>query len=363
MPDLSAVRFGQPAALWLLVGPASLVVVWLWQFARRRADVRRVLGGRAVPVRERFAYFGGLLFWLCLTAATALTIVAMARPQLVTARLRTAGIDLVVLQDGSASMRVTDVSDNRWRRSIAFLRVLAEHLRWDEDRIALAVFARIATPQVRLTKDPNTLFFFLDHLKESPFRVEDDTSWDTNIEQGLSWGMKLIERDEKFRGSPSPNAKAFLLLSDGQAWSGAAESALAAARTRNIPVFVVGVGTTTGGVIPEPAPKDGAPVRPPVFSSLDRASLAAIATAGGGRYLELDRERDLDIALGVVEAARRRAGSRGVTEELDETYPECLAAAGVLLIVGILFLRDRGELAMATAGAGVAAAIVVSMLG
>lgn len=363
MPDLSAVRFGQPAALWLLAGPAALLATWVWQCARRRADVRRVLGGRAVPVRERVTYFGGLLFWLCLVAATALTVVAMARPQLVTARLRTAGIDLVVLQDGSASMRVTDVTDNRWRRSVAFLRVLAEHLRWGEDRVALAVFARIATPQVRLTKDPNTFFFFLDHLKESPFRVEDDSSWDTNIEQGLAWGMKLIERDEKFRGSPSPNAKAFLLLSDGQAWSGAAETAINAARRRNIPVYVVGVGTTAGGIIPEPAPTTPGPVRPAVFSSLDRASLATIATAGGGRYLELDRERDTDIALGVVEAARRRAGSRGVTEELDDIYPECLAAAGLCLLAGVLFLRDRGELALATAGAGIAGVLVAALMG
>lgn len=363
MIDLSAIRFGQASVLWLLAAPALLLVVWLWQLARRRRDVRRYLGGRAVPVRERFAYFGGLLFWLCLLLATALTLVALARPQLVTSRLRTAGIDLVVLQDGSASMRVEDVSDNRWRRSIQFLRVLAEHLRWGEDRIALAVFARIATPQVRLTKDPNTFFFFLDHLKESPFRVEDDSTWDTNIEQGISWGLKLIERDEKLRGTPSPNAKAFLLLSDGQAWSGEAEAAIDAARRQNIPVFVVGVGTTSGGFIPEPPSPTPEKVQIPIFSQLDRESLALIATAGGGRYLELDRERDMDIALGVVEAARKRAGSRGVTEELDETYPEFLAAAGLLLIVGTLFLRDRAELALATLGAGGALALVMAVMG
>jgi Ca-activated chloride channel family protein len=363
MIDLSAIRFGQAAVLWLLAAPALLLLVWLWQLARRRRDVRRYLGGRAVPVRERFAYFGGLLFWLCLLLATALTLVALARPQLVTSRLRTAGIDLVVLQDGSASMRVEDVSANRWRRSVQFLRVLAEHLRWGEDRIALAVFARIATPQVRLTKDPNTFFFFLDHLKESPFRVEDDSSWDTNIEQGIAWGLKLIERDEKLRGSPSPNAKAFLLLSDGQSWSGEAAAAIDAARTQNIPVFVVGVGTSQGGFIPEPPSPTPEKIQIPIYSQLDRESLALIASEGGGRYLELDRERDMDIALGLVEAARKRAGSRGVTEELDDTYAEFLAAAGLLLVIGVLFLRDRAELALATLGAGGALAIVLAIMG
>ena len=56
-----------------------------------------------------------------------------------------------------------------------FLRTLGESLRWEDDRVALALFAHIATPQMRLTKDPNTYFFFLDHLEdESPFRLEDE---------------------------------------------------------------------------------------------------------------------------------------------------------------------------------------------
>ena len=68
--DWQALKFGQPDYLWLLVAPSALLVVWLWQVARRRADVRRYLRHRAVPVRETFSAFGGLLFWLCLLGAT-----------------------------------------------------------------------------------------------------------------------------------------------------------------------------------------------------------------------------------------------------------------------------------------------------
>ena len=53
--------------------------------------------------------------------------------------MRTAGVDLVVLQDGSASMHVTDVKPDRWQRSTKFLRVVAESLQWTNDRIALAL--------------------------------------------------------------------------------------------------------------------------------------------------------------------------------------------------------------------------------
>ena len=171
---------------------------------------------------------------------------------------------------------------------MTFLRTLGESLQWEDDRVALALFATIATPQIRLTRDPNTFFFFLDHLEdEPPFRLEDDTTWDTNIERGIYWGLRLIDRDEEMQqgkaglkpgprmsgvgrsGSPeaaqrsprpgarsaracSRNPQAFVLISDGQAWSGSVATSMALAQERGIPLFVVGVGTTAGGVIPEP---------------------------------------------------------------------------------------------------------------
>jgi len=358
--DWQALKFGQPDYLWLLVAPGALLVVWLWQVARRRADVRRYLRHRAVPVRETFSAFGGLLFWLCLLGATSSVILALARPQLVTTRVRRAGIDLVILQDGSTSMRVTDMPGDRWQRSMRFLRVLAETMRWDGDRIAMTSFARIATPQVRLTRDPNTFFFFLDHLEEPPFRAEDDASWDTNIEVGISWGLKLLAQDERVTKRKSINARAFLLLSDGQAWSGEVQRALATARAERVPVFVVGVGTSGGGFIPEPPAETPEKALPPVYSRLDRASLATIASAGGGRYMELDRERDLDIAVTVVDSVRKMARG-GVEEGADEVYWACLAMAAVFLVAGIALVRDRAELALATAGA-VAAVAVVQLL-
>jgi len=357
--DLDTVRFAEPLYLWLLVGPAALLVVWFWQLGRRRRDARRFRQHRRLPVRERFPIFGGLMFWLSVIFATALTALALARPTAAVSLVRTAGVDLVILQDGSASMRTKDVPGDRWQRSIRFLRTLGESLAWRDDRIAMALFAHIAAPQVRLTKDPNTFFFFLDHLnQESPFRLEDDTTWDTNIELGIAWGLRLIERDEELYGK-NPNAKAFVLVSDGQAWTGEAARSLKLAKDHDIPVYVVGVGTSAGGLIPEPAPKTpNAAPEPPIHSILDRESLARIAGAGGGEYLELDREGDREIANKIVDAARRRAGSRGLQVGTEELYWRLLLAAVALLCVGLLFVQERTELWLQAAGAGAALALV-----
>jgi Ca-activated chloride channel family protein len=356
--DLATVRFDEPRSLWLLLAPAALLLVWLWRLARHRRDRRRFRSRRTLPLTDRLSIAGGLFFWLCLIAATALTILALSRPVAAVSLARTAGIDLVILQDGSASMRVGDVAGNRWQRSMSFLRVLGEALRWKDDRIAMALFAHIAAPQIRLTKDPNTYYFFLDHLaEESPFRLADDTTWDTNIELGIYWGVRLIDKDQELHGR-SPNIKTFVLISDGQAWTGAVEKSLALARTRNIPVFVIGVGTSGGGLIPEPPPRPGVPPPlfppPPIHSALDRASLATIAAAGNGQYFELDRESDRDIANRIIDAARRRAGSAGIEQGVRELYWYCLFGAACFIVLGSASPQARAELWLQTLGAAAA---------
>jgi Ca-activated chloride channel family protein len=364
---METIGFGQPLYLWLLAAPAVLLGLWLWRLVRHGRDRRSFHRHRRLPVREHLPLFGGLLFWLCLIGALASTIVATARPTAAVPLVRSAGVDVIILQDGSASMHVRDVGANRWQRSMQFLRTLGESLRWKDDRIALALFAHVAEPQIRLTKDPNTYFFFLDHLyDESPFRLEDDPTWDTNIEQGVFWGMRLIEKDEELHGR-SPNAKVFVLISDGQAWSGEVARAMQLARNRDVPIFVVGVGTSSGGLIPEPPRRDpqsvtsGQPpaLRPrPIHSSLDRASLADIATAGGGQYLELGRQSDRDIANRIISTTRRRAGSIGIESTGQDLYWQCLLLAAGLLVVGVVFMQEQTELWLYTLGAGAALFVV-----
>jgi hypothetical protein len=375
--DLAGLRFNAPAFLPLLAIPALLLIVWFWQAWRRRRDVLRMRAHRRLPsgrtaASERLPVLGDLAFWLCLIAALASVIIAVARPVAVASMVRTSGIDLVILQDASASMRVRDVQADRWRRSMRFLRTLGESLQWEDDRVALAIFATIAAPQIRLTRDPNTFFFFLDHMSDAPpFRLEDDTTWDTNIERGIYWGLRLIDKDAEMHSgraaaaapanpaAPQParatnNPKAFVLLSDGQAWSGTVATSLALAQERRIPVYVIGVGTTVGGVVPEP---NRDPARAAVSSSLDRSSLATIATAGGGRYFELDRESDRDIANSIIDATRRRADTADVEQTVRELYWSALLIAAAFLGLGVLFVRDRASLVLQIAAA--MAALVV----
>ena len=191
---MNNIAFAAPQFLWLLVAPGLFLIAWLWRFVRRIIDLRKLRERRSTPIRELFALGGDLWCWFFLILSCASLAIALARPRGVTTVVNRAGLDIVVLQDGSASMHVTDVRGNRWKRSMDFLRLLGDSLSWNDDRMALTVFAHSATPQIRLTSDPNTVFFFLDHLHDRPpFRLEEDTTWDTNLEQGIAWGLRLLE--------------------------------------------------------------------------------------------------------------------------------------------------------------------------
>ena len=194
-------------------------------------------------------------------------------------------------------MRVSDVAPDRWQRSVAWIRTFTELLGWQDQRVALALFAHRAAPQVRLTRDPNALFFFLDHLgDEPPFRLEDDTSWDTNIEEGIYWGVQMFERDAQLHGERPERQGVHRAV--GRPGPGAARWT-----TRSSSPATAASGCTRSASAPPPAgsspsfpPAPTTPPRPPIHSALDRQ---VAARDSGGRRRRLPRAR-----------RRQRAGHR-----------------------------------------------------
>jgi Ca-activated chloride channel family protein len=363
---LESLRFGQPLYLWLLILPALMLLLWCGQLLRRRSDARQYAAVRLVPINERFAAVGELAFWLALIAAVAFTILALSRPRGVTSIVRSAGVDLVLLVDGSTSMRVRDMGQlDRWQRTMEWVRLLTKTLGWRGDRMALATFAEIAVPQVRLTRDPNTILFFLDHLENEPtFRLENDSSWNTNVEDAIYWGMKLVDTDREMYGT-NGNAKTFVVVSDGQVWSGNVENAIALAVKQGIAIDVIGVGTSSGGNIPLPRDERGVVLTgfEVLRSSIDRNSLREIARTGRGEYFELGTRADEQIAARIIQNASRRSESEQVDEAFDELYWYLLAAAAVCVALGALFLKQRFQLALGLAAALAMMALVSSLPG
>ena len=108
----------------------------------------------------------------------------------------------------------------------------------------------------------------------------------------------------------------------------------------------------------------GWPERGPLADQLrlDREALSKIASAGGGQYFELDRDEDRRIANTIIDAGRRRASPSGVVEQAQELYWWLLGAAAIFATAGLVFLRERVELAILVTGVVVAVASVWRVL-
>jgi Ca-activated chloride channel family protein len=367
---MNDISFGEARALWLLVAPAALMLVWAWRARRRRREVRQITVRQVVPGRKRIRSLGELPFWFCLTLGSALLVVAVARPLAPGAAPQRPGLDVVVLQDASASMRVSDVAavvdsartaPDRWQRSMVFLRELGDALSWNDDRIAMVTFAHIAAPQIRLTRDPNTLFFFLDHLHaRPPFRLEDDTTWDTNLEEAVAWGLRVVDKDAEIHGR-SANGAVFVMLSDGESWSGEVARAVARLGDRGVPLYVVGVGSLGGGSLPAVRLANGEVIDSPGVSRLERGALQRIALNGNGQYFELDRDPDREIATTIIAEGRRLAPPAGVRTAAEDLYWWFIAAAGLLVICGLVFVSHRVELGILL-GSGIATGAALGAL-
>ena len=132
-----------------------------------------------------------------------------------------------------------------------------------------------------------------------------------------------------------------------------------------MPIFVVGVGTLSGGAMPAFRNEKGEIIidpEVPTVSRLDRMGLQRIAAAAGGQYFELDRDGDRRIANAIVDAGKKMAPSLGAVEQSEDLYWRFLVIAAIFPFVGLLFLRDRPELWIEAVGAAAVLAGVFVIL-
>lgn len=336
-------RFEEPALLWALIVPAILLIFSIYQFSRRRRSIRQYREKRIVPFRERFRFAGKTAAYFLFTFALALVLTALAMPQLLLSSRSKEKIRIVVLQDASPSMYVEDVRPNRWQRSMEWLKVFVDVFSWDGSRLGVVLFSNYASPSINLVGDPNVPRFFLNYLRDtSPLPLKDNTSWDTNLEEGLYLGFKLFDKQEDMSrelGVLEQTPKAFVVISDGEILSGEYSREVDRAIEEHIPIYVIGVGTLLGGIIPGSDTLYGEPIK----SSLDRHTLNEIARIAGGQYFELGKQPNAEIAVQIIDDVRKRVQYQvGRAEKTEKEYQDMywwfLLASAVPLGLALFWL-------------------------
>jgi Ca-activated chloride channel family protein len=324
-------RFLYPQmAVWLLAVAAAAVLCVARGLYRRHARQRAGILPRFAGVSRRSGYGRDVATTVLACTAVALLVGAAARPQL----LREQRLpeyerqDLVVLLDRSVSMRARDVAPSRAERALAELRTFLQRKPDEIDRVALVGFA--ATPLVvsYLTRDVDSLIFYVDWLKQ-----DSSILYGTDIGAAVSSALDVVGRDHK------PGRRLFLIISDGEDDGNTLAGAVAAVRQKGIRVHCIGIGSPSRSVIPVSRSgerdvflRDDAGRL--VTTLFDEDSLRAVAAATNGRYVRSRGTGDVLTALNsIVRADRRRIGTRTVYA-YDDIHR--LLLAGALAAVALL---------------------------
>lgn len=277
---------------WVLLGLVPLVLAWLLM-GRQRDMLRRIaeprhlaklfpgLARKAGPGQDLARWISRRGVWRGVLAASALALAALALLGPVRGYalvpVATRQIDVVVALDTSRSMMVEDVQPSRLARAKNEISALFDVMRGE--RVGLVAFAGLARNVAPLTKDTETARYFLKRL-----------SSDDNRKGGTDLGAALrlaLERLDERNGTN----QAIILVTDGEDLGEAGLEAAAEAAQRKVKVHVLGMGTSTGGKVPDglggyvvDPTAEGGPQE--VVSKLESESLEAIAKATGGIYLQ-----------------------------------------------------------------------------
>jgi Ca-activated chloride channel family protein len=325
------VRFLRPeyASWWQLlpVLAACCTIRYLYVVRQRRRAALpprfRALSRRSTWAREAAVITLSL-------AAGGLLVFALVRPQaqLTTSTPQFEREDLVIMLDRSASMRAHDISPSRFARATGEIRTFLRNKPENIDRVGLVGFAGTSVILSYLTRDLDTVAFYLDWIESDP-----QTLLGTNIGAALKNALDVVRKDDR------KTRKIFVLLSDGEDYGGEVSRQLAVYRQEGHHINSIGIGSDDEVPVPELQP-DGKelPLRDEngriVRTKYEEATLRDLASASGGRYVRSRTGGDLTKALQEIEQGERRLVGWRTTTEYRDLYPWSLAAAA-LAIAGL----------------------------
>lgn len=312
-----------PAALpSVLLAPAA---AWFFWVRRRRGRARMDaatgsrIAARAAGADARPRRAPDLLFALALLAAVVAALGPLWGDRTETSAER--GADVVVCVDVSRSMLSTDQPPSRLDAARQAVAEMARDLRGG--RLALVAFAGEARLVSPLTRDVDSFLHLLDRLE--PLTVG---RGGTDLGAAIDVARSALGGDD---------ARAIVLLTDGEDHEGGGLLAAQACRERGVPVHCVGFGSDRGGKVPGDDAASFLRDRSggEVVSARDADGLRRIAGAAGGVFVDsvgADRPLARLHEQQILPAAGAAASEDGRREK-ENRYQWPLSAAFCLWIL------------------------------
>ena len=269
-----------PEAFWLLTIILLLLVPAVLNY-RKGTKSLGVLAGLWRSSESRQIYFiKTLIYWVTIYLFLIFTVLALAGMSWgkTTAKDESSGFDLIVAVDVSRSMLADDIKPSRLSRSAESLASILNS--FEGIRAGIVIFKGRGEILVPLTEDHIQLEAGLRSLSPDLYTIPG-----SDIEQGLLSAIEAFP-------AGSPGKQAILLVTDGESLQGEAGNAAREAYLREIPLFILGAGSTDGIILRD---KNGDIIKDsggqPVVSRLDEEILGNLADLSGGAYYNLSDPR------------------------------------------------------------------------
>jgi Ca-activated chloride channel family protein len=237
-------KFFQPEYWFLLILVPLLALFFLWSWQKRKRD--RDIFLRGMPLENlgvNFASGKVAAKAAFLLLAFAFAVIALARPQWGAYQelVKREGLDVMVVLDVSRSMDVEDESlGGLSRLDKAKLEVSRLRKRLPGDRLGLALFDRDAFIYCPLTLDHSAFDMYLDVVKADLMPAEGQG---TRLSRAVQTALNGFDPESK-------QSKIIVVFSDGETFDDNLDEALDKAKSMDVKIYTVGVGSTKGGLIP-----------------------------------------------------------------------------------------------------------------
>ena len=320
-------RFASPEFLYLLALPLLLILLYAYSVWQAKRCVRQYanpsLFWRLVP---NYSSVRLHVKFLHLILAVTLLALMLSRPQfgVIKEVNQQNGIQVVISLDVSNSMLATDVSPNRLERSKQVVSQMVERLK--DDKIGINVFAGEAYPQMPITSDMVSVKLFLDNISTGMVTLQG-----TSVASAINLATHSFTKEEGV-------AKVIVIITDGEDHEAGAIEAAKVAKEAGMIVYMLGVGTPTGSIIPTPygplTDNTGQTVR----TALNETAAQEIAQAGGGAYFRIDNTNAVLQQLQADFSKLKHAESNTTYSVYNEQFVAVGILVFLLLLVEFLLL-------------------------
>ena len=263
--------------------------------------------------------------------AISLAIVALARPQIMSTKIKKniEGIDIMIALDISDSMLIEDMTpENRLEASKKTIKEFVAGR--NSDRVGLVVFSGESYTRVPLTLDYPLFHKSLREVQTT-----------RNIKMGTAIGVALANAVGRLKDSTA-KSRVVIFLTDGENNSGTIdpETAIDIAKGYGVKIYSIGMGKDGLAQLPilmtGPGGKQIKRYRP-MHSKVNEELLSRMASETGGKYYRATTSNALDSVFEEINQLEKTKIEVNKFTRYDEKFVKFLQWALIIYILSSLF--------------------------